>query len=135
MSGTMGLIHGELRWIFLLVALVGVVRAALALARGGQFGRFDRIVRAVYNGLLDLQALYGLVLVIYLWGRFGFQVLWWRRILHPAVMLLAVVVAHGARAFGGRDDRRQFRAQLAAYVISLAIIVVGVVIVQGGWLG
>jgi hypothetical protein len=135
MSGTIGLIHGELRWLFLLAALVGVGRAAIALARSSEFGRADRIIRAVYNGLLDLQALYGIGLTVYLLVKFGFDVLWPRRILHPLIMLAAVVVAHGVRRLGGEGDRGQHRAQLIGYVASFAIIFAGVLVVQRGWMG
>jgi len=134
MSGTIGLIHGELRWLVLLVAVVGVGRSAAALARGGQFGRADRMIRAIYNGLLDLQALYGVGLLVYLVTRFGVAPLWPRRILHPGAMLIAVVVAHAARALGGTEDRRQLWAQLIGYVASFAVILGGVLIVQNSWL-
>lgn len=135
MSGTIGLIHGELRWLFLLAAVIGVGRAVIALVRGSAFGRTDRIIRAVYNGLLDLQALYGIGLTIYLLLRFGFDPLWPRRILHPLVMLAAVVAAHGARALAGEDDRSRHWAQLIGYMVSFAIIFAGVLVVQGGWMG
>jgi hypothetical protein len=118
----------------LLVAVVGVGRLAVALARGGQFGRADRMVRAIYNGLLDLQALYGVGLLVYLVVKFGVASLWPRRILHPGAMLIAVVVAHAARALGGTEDRRQLWAQLIGYVASFAVILGGVLIVQNSWL-
>ena len=135
MSGTIGLVHGELRWLFLLAALAGVIRSAVALARGSEFGRVDRIIRAAYNGLLDLQALYGFGLMIYLVAKFGVAPLWPRRVLHPIVMLIAVIMAHAARAFGRADDQSQLRAQLVGYLVSLVIVFGGVLIVQGSWLG
>jgi len=119
----------------LLAALVGVGRAAIALVRDSAFGRADRIIRAAYNGLLDLQALYGIGLTLYLLVRFGFDPLWPRRILHPLIMLGAVVVAHGARALAGEDDPSRHRAQLIGYLVSFAIIFVGVLVVQASWLG
>lgn len=65
-SGMLGTIHGELRWIFALVAVVGVTRAIYGLVRAERFSALDGRLATVYSLLLDLQALYGIGLIVYL---------------------------------------------------------------------
>jgi len=64
--GSMGSIHGELRWIFLAVAVLGIARTLYGLVRAARFAALDSRLVMVYSGLLDLQALYGIGLILYL---------------------------------------------------------------------
>jgi hypothetical protein len=126
-SGTLGTIHGELRWIFLAVAVLGIARTLYGLVRAAKFTTLDGRLAMVYSGLLDLQALYGIGLILYLsLDKLNLKatINWvdW----HPVWMLAAVVVGHLGSGFKGAPDRTRFRAQLAVYAFSLVLIFVGV---------
>ena len=124
-------IHSLLRWLILLVAVVAIVKLGLGWRRGGPFDGMDRGVVAGYSGLLDLEALLGLVLLfgdaIFL-GE-GFPML---RILHAIVMILAVVSAHLSARWRRSPAPVRYRTSLAAIAGSLALIVVGIIIITVG---
>jgi hypothetical protein len=127
-SGMLGTIHGELRWIFVFVALLGIGRTLYGLSRRGNFSALDGRLALVYSMLLDLQALYGIGLILYLGlsklGSFQATINWvdW----HPVWMLAAVFVGHMGARWKAAPDRRRFQAQLAVYGLSLILIVIGV---------
>lgn len=127
-SGMLGTIHGELRWIFVFVALLGLGRTLYGLRRRADFSPLDGRLALVYSMLLDLQALYGIGLILYLGlsklGSFEATIKWidW----HPVWMLAAVFVGHMGARWKTAPDRRRFQAQLAVYGLSLVLIVIGV---------
>jgi hypothetical protein len=127
-SGMLGTIHGELRWIFLLVAIAGIVRTAYGLLRRSEFSALDGRLALVYSILLDLQALYGILLILYLGlsklGSFSATFNWigW----HPIWMLAALVVGHLGARWKDAPDRTRFGVQLAIYLVTLGLIFVGV---------
>jgi hypothetical protein len=127
-SGMLGTIHGELRWIFALVAVLGIVRTVYGLVRDGKFSSFDSRWTLVYSILLDLQALYGILLILYLsfveLGSTRATINWIG--VHPVFMLAAVVVGHLGPRWKDAPDRKRFQVQLAIYLVSLALIFVGV---------
>jgi hypothetical protein len=127
MSGIIGTIHGELRWIFVLVAVMGIARTLYGLAQGGRFDALDSRLALAYSILLDLQALFGIGLLIYLAvAKLNLEATidWidW----HPVWMLAAVMVGHLGSRFKTAPDRRRFQAQMAVYGISLVLIIIGV---------
>jgi len=127
-SGMLGTIHGELRWVFVLVALLGIGRTLYGLLRSDRFSALDGRLALVYSLLLDLQALYGIGLILYLGlsklGSFQATINWvdW----HPLWMLAAVFVGHMGTRWKAAPNRRRFQAQLSVYGLSLVLIVIGV---------
>jgi hypothetical protein len=127
-TGMLGTIHGELRWIFALVAVIGIVRMIYGLARNSHFSAFDSRWALVYSILLDLQALYGILLILYLafveLGSLRATINWigW----HPVFMLAAVVVGHLGPRWKDAADSKRFQTQLGVYLLSLALIAAGV---------
>ncbi len=128
-SGSIGQIHGELRWIFAVVAVLGIARTIYGLARASRFTALDGRLALAYSILLDIQALYGIGLILYLsLDKLNLKatINWidW----HPVWMLGAVFVGHlGSRARKA-PDRTRFQAQLAVYGVSLVFIAIGVVV-------
>lgn len=127
-SGMLGTIHGELRWIFLLVAVIGILRTAYGLLRKVRFSDVDSRLALVYSILLDLQALYGILLILYLalskLGSLDATLNWVG--LHPLWMLAAVVVGHLGSRWKDAPDQQRFRTQMVVYLVSLGLIFVGV---------
>jgi hypothetical protein len=123
-------LHGEIRWILALIAVVAIVRFAMGWLRGVEYKGMDRGLMAVYTGFLDLNFLLGLILLFGLGGGFPAQ-----RIEHAVTMFIAVGVAHSAAAWRKSDDAAlKFRNNLIVVVVSLLIVILGVIRLRGGWL-
>jgi hypothetical protein len=124
-------IHSVVRWVILLVALVALVKLGLGWQQKGAFDGMDRGVVMGYSGLLDLQALLGLVLLFgngFFFGE-GFPL---PRILHSIVMLLAVAAGHLPSLWKNSPAVTRYRMSLAAIAGSLALVVVGIIIIAVG---
>lgn len=112
--------HSGLRYLVLLAALAAVIALAHALARGRGV-RAARLLPALFTGLLDLQILLGIGLVI--GGVFPDAAVG-----HLVMMVLALVVAHGASILGRRasTERRELITRLAGIALALALIIGGI---------
>ncbi|MER3457965.1 MAG: hypothetical protein C4309_04395 [Chloroflexota bacterium] len=127
------MLHSLVRWVIVIVAVIALVRLALGWVRGNAFGRLDRGLVSGFAGLMDLQALLGLIYLF--WSGLSGDGFPAYRILHAFIMIAAVAVAHlGARSSGSGDVVR-YRNALLSIVAALALIVVGVAILPQGWLG
>lgn len=124
-------IHSIVRWIILVVAVVALVKLGLGWLRGGTFDGMDRGVVAGYSGLLDLQALLGVILLfgdaIFLGEGFPTA-----RILHAIVMILAVVAGHLPARWRQSPAPARYRGTLAAIGASLVLIFIGIFIIVMG---
>jgi uncharacterized membrane protein YphA (DoxX/SURF4 family) len=119
-------IHSFVRWLILSLALFGTARSFVSmLSVSARFTRLDVGVSRAYAGLLDLQLLLGVLLVL---GAVTLQdTLPW---IHPIIMIPAVVVAHLGRRFAAQPDRKRHQRQLAIYLGSLALIVIGLAVIN-----
>lgn len=123
-------IHSFVRWIILLVAVIAIVKFAVGWRRGGAFKGIDRGLTAGFSGLMDLQALLGVVLL--LWGGFtgaGFPLY---RIEHGFTMILAAVAAHLSARWKNAADTIRFRNNLFVILGSLILVLVGIAVLPGG---
>jgi uncharacterized membrane protein YphA (DoxX/SURF4 family) len=119
-------IHSWVRWLILSVALFGTARSFVSmLSVSARFTRLDVGVSRAYAGLLDLQLLLGVLLVL---GAATLQdtIPW----IHPIIMIPAVIVAHLSRRFAAQPDRKRHQRQLAIYLGSLALIVLGLAVIN-----
>jgi len=95
------------------------------LSVSARFTRLDVGVSRAYAGLLGLQLLLGGLLVL---GAATLQdTLPW---IHPIIMIPAVIVAHLNRRFRAQPDRKRHQRQLAIYLGSLALIVLGLAVIN-----
>jgi hypothetical protein len=118
-------IHSVLRWLILSLAVFGTARSFVSmLSVSARFTRLDLGVSRAYAVLLDVQLLVGVLLVL---AAFTVQqpVPW----IHPIIMIPAVVVAHLSRRFAARPDRQRHQAQLGIYLGSLALVVIGLLVI------
>jgi uncharacterized membrane protein YphA (DoxX/SURF4 family) len=119
-------IHSLVRWLILSLALFGTARSFVSmLSVSARFTRLDVGVSRAYAGLLDLQLLLGVLLVL---GAATLQdtIPW----IHPIIMIPAVIVAHLSRRFAAQPDRKRHQRQLAIYLGSLALIVLGLAVIN-----
>ena len=121
--------HSGLRYLILLAALAAVIALAYALATA-RAGRATRILPAVFTGLLDLQVLLGIGLVL---GGLMPDIV----IGHIAMMIPALIVAHGASILARRSEseRRALGIRLAGVVLALALIAGGIMALGRSVLG
>jgi uncharacterized membrane protein YphA (DoxX/SURF4 family) len=118
-------IHSMLRWFVLSLAVFGVARSFVSmLSVSARFSKLDQGVSRAYAVLLDVQLLVGVLLVLA--ALTVQQAVPW---VHPIIMIPAVVVAHLSRRFAAQPDRQRHQAQLAIYLGSLALIVIGLAVI------
>ena len=123
-------IHGLVRWLVALIAIVAIVKFAMGWLRNMPFTSADRGIMSAYTGLMDLNLLLGLILLFGLGGGFPMH-----RIEHATTMILAVVVAHLSAIWKKSDDAaKKFRNYLIVVVVSIVLIVMAVIRLRGGWI-
>ena len=125
-------LHSLLRWLVVIVAVAAVVRYTLVLAGQAQSSGLDRGLMSGYTGLLDLNVLLGLIIIVGLSISAGQVLMVWLE--HAVTNIIGVAVAHffAQRAKKLEDPKLKARTNLLGVVISIAIIVVGVMLV-GRW--
>lgn len=121
--------HSGLRYLVLLAALAAIIALVYALS-ANRARRAARVLPAVFTGLLDLQVVLGLALV--LGGVMPDMVVG-----HLVMMVIALVVAHGASIMGKRaeSEQRELVIRLAGVVLALLIIVGGIMALGRSVLG
>lgn len=111
------LIHALVRFLLLIVALVGVIYTLVGLFQQRAPVQMDQTLGSVFVGVYDLQMLLGL-LIILLGGL--------TQAIHPVVMFIGLVVAHGLQTMTRRAQGPQvWPMRLALYIAPLVIILVG----------
>ena len=122
-------IHGLVRWLVALLAIVAIIKFTLGWLRNLPFTSADRGIMSAYTGLMDLNLLLGLILLFGLGGGFPMH-----RIEHATTMIIAVVVAHLSAIWKKSDDvSKKFRNYLIVVVVSIILIVMAVIRLRGGW--
>lgn len=121
-------IHSAVRWLVLLAGVAASVKFAAGLIRKAAYTRADRTLGTVYSGILDIQALLGLILLVGLTVQGG-GLPPTNRILHALAMFFAVAAAHQTARWREAADARKFRNGLLAYGLSLALILLGIAVI------
>ena len=110
-------LHGLVRFLILLAAIVGLIKAVMSLAQGSATDKFDRMLASAFVGTYDLQMLLG-ILIIFLGGLL--------QAIHPIIMFVGIVTAHGLQRMTRRAEGQQARIyQLLLFIVPLAIILIG----------
>jgi hypothetical protein len=126
-------LHSLVRWAIVAVGLAAVAVLAIRLAKKGSFDGPSRGLTAAFSGLMDLQMLLGLI--FFIWNGLDLGMLFnfgkpfirhrWE---HLFVMVLAVAAAHQPARWKDEPDALRLRNTLLAIVTSLALVVIGVLI-------
>jgi hypothetical protein len=123
-------IHGLVRWLVALLALVAIVKFAIGWLQKRPYTAADRGIMSAYTSLVDMNLLLGLILFFGLGGGFPMA-----RIEHASTMIVAVVVAHLSAIWRKSDDAaKKFRNNLIVVVVSIILIVTAVIQLRGGWI-
>ncbi len=128
-------LHSILRWVIVLVALAVIIKFALGLIQKQPYDKTARGLVSAFGGLMDTQLLLGTAFFIWsglaIQGGFALRHRWE----HLAVMLAAVIVAHLPSMWKQRDDQTRYRNGLAAILVSILLVIVGVFALPGNrWL-
>ena len=123
-------IHSIVRWLIVVIGIVAIVKFAIGWARKSTFDKMDRGLSAGFSGLMDLQVTLGLLyFFITGFGGVGFPMV---RIEHMVTMLLAAVAGHAPAMFKKKAWNKHAVA-LAAIIVALLLVYVGVMRLPGGW--
>ena len=80
-----------------------------------------------YAGLLDLQGLFGVLLIVAsLVAAIPMNLSQW---LHPVIMLPAIALGHFNRRVRAKPDRERHRVQLGIFLGTLAFISLGLLVI------
>jgi len=110
-------LHSLVRFVILLVAVVGIIKVLMALVQKTKPDQIDRTLASAFTGLYDLQVLTGLLLIL-LGGL--------SQAIHPIVMFVGVLAAHGLQAMSKRaEGTRATMYRLALFIVPLVVILVG----------
>lgn len=120
-------IHGEIRWLVALVAIIAIVKFAYGWLTNAEYKPVDRGLMAAFAGLLDLNLLLGLILILTLGVAPN-------RIEHAVTMVIALVIAHSNSLWRrSTNSATIFRNNLIAVVLALIVVFIGVMRLRGGW--
>ncbi len=117
--GVVLILHSVWRWVVLLSALAALYGLLRARPGDPPSAFLPRVIR-LYPVILDIQVALGIVL--WLAQRFGGGPLTPIQVIHPIWGVLAAGAAHAAAAFREREDPIRTRGMLAAYGLSLLLI-------------
>jgi hypothetical protein len=123
-------LHSLVRWLVLLAAVAAVIKFAIGWLRGGAFGQADRGLSLGFSGLLDLQALLGLIVLI--GGGLGGAGFPRYRLEHAVLMLAAVVVGHLPSRWKQAAAAIRFRNALLCVFGALLLVIAGIAVLSGG---
>lgn len=121
-------IHGELRWLVALAGLIVIIKFLIGWLGKREYKPLDRTLLMVFTILLDINVLLGLIILLFGGGFSG------PRLEHAVTMLLAVIAAHMTARFRGAPDATRFRNQLLLVVLALAMVLLGVIRLRGGFM-
>ena len=122
-------IHGELRWIVAILAIILLIKNSVGLIQKRPYTKLDRQLMIGYAITLGLNLILGLILLFSLGGGFPPN-----RIEHVVTMLLAIVIAASASKWAKlKEYSTVYRNNLIVVGISIVLIVVAVFRLRGGW--
>lgn len=121
-------IHGELRWLVALAGLIVIVKFLIGWLGKREYKPLDRTLLMVFTILLDINVLLGLIILLF-GGVFNGP-----RLEHATTMLLATIAAHLTARFRGAPDALRFRNQLFLVLLALALVLLGVIRLRGGFM-
>ncbi len=117
-------IHSFVRWMVVVAAVVVALKFLIGWLRQGEFSGIDRGLSAAFTGLIDLQALLGLIFLIGD-GLSGAGFLRYR-LDHGFIMIVAVAVAHLPARWKNAGAKIRFRNSFFVIVAIAVLIFVGV---------
>ena len=120
-------VYWWISWVILLVGMSAIIRYARGYISGKVYDGVDRGLMAGFTGLLDLQAVTGLI--FFLWSGVsgpGFSVY---RVPHGVVMFFTVVIPHLSALWKHTDDRTRYLNNFYLLLTSFLLMLVGLALI------
>ena len=117
-------VHSFMLWIIAASAMLTLSKLAWDWRRGHSFTRIHRMMSASFTGLLDLQALFGIALLLGSWSNTQHPSP--DRIYHTIIMITAVSVAHMAGRWKHASDTIRLRNTLGTHFLAVLLISIGI---------
>ena len=125
------MIHSILRWVILLVAVIAIVVFLVSWLRRSQLQGVDRGLMSGFSGLMDLQAMLGIVLLV--WSGLAGVGFPRYRLEHALIMILAAVVAHLSARWRNAEEPLRYRNYFLIILASLALVLIGISVLPGAF--
>ncbi len=124
-------IHGFVRWVLAILAIVVLARYAIGWLGKRPFTALDRQLGVAYAGVMSVQFILGLINLVLLAinGAFRPGV----HIEHAFYGLLATAFAHMTSMFKNQPDERRFRNAFFLVLASLLLVLLSVVRLRGSF--
>lgn len=127
--GTLITIHGEVRWLVVLAAVVVIIKFLIGWLGKRNYASVDRTLLTVLTILLDINVLLGLVILLFGGGFTG------PRLEHATTMILAAIAAHMTAIWRkSSDSSLKYRNQLFMVLLAVVLVIFGVIRLRGGFM-
>ena len=127
--GMLMTIHGELRWLVVLAALIVIIKFLIGWLGKREYTSLDQKLLMVFTILLDINVLLGLIILFFGGGFTG------PRLEHATTMILAAIAAHMTAIWRrSTDSSLKFRNQLLMVVLAVILVIFGVIRLRGGFM-
>ena len=127
--GTLITIHGELRWLVVLAAVIVIIKFLIGWLGKRNYASVDRTLLTVLTILLDINVLLGLVILLFGGGFTG------PRLEHATTMILAAIAAHMTAIWRkSSDSSLKYRNQLFMVLLAVVLVIFGVIRLRGGFM-
>jgi hypothetical protein len=127
--GTLITIHGELRWLVVLAAVIVIIKFLIGWLGKRNYAPIDRTLLTVLTILLDINVLLGLVILLFGGGFTG------PRLEHATTMILAAIAAHMTAIWRkSSDSSLKYRNQLFMVLLAVVLVIFGVIRLRGGFM-
>lgn len=123
-------VHSLWRWVVLIVMTVALVRALIGWLRGGDWTSGDRTLALLATTTIDIQVVLGLLV-------YGIRQHWqsgpFLAYVHPAVMIIALIVAHIFSARAKRASTPVAKHRTLAIGLFLTLFLITAAIPSYSW--
>lgn len=119
-------LHSGVRWLVVLITIVALVKLVLGIARKKSYDLITQRIMTAFSGLTSLQWLIGIILFIAL-RQFNNGMFW----SHAGTMTIAVAVSHMHNRWKNAEDSVRYRMSFIIIMVVLALVIVGVSLVNG----
>ena len=125
-------LHGHNRWLIVIFALLAIVFLILNRKDSTEYKKSTKFFGSLYAYFLVFQFLIGLLLFFPKAQSLNWDMSVLRiQFEHATTMILAIGIAHSAAAWKKLEPSKRINNTLIAYVVSLALIFLGVIRIGG----
>jgi hypothetical protein len=125
------LIHSVVRWAVVVFALIVLARLLIGWLQRRDFTPLDGKLTRWFTMAFDIQVLIGIVYLV--WSGIADGNWSHHRLEHAFLMLVALGVVHLSMRWRKAGDLTRFRNTFLSFAAGLAIVILGVALLPGGW--